>query len=55
MNFQSSCCRICLKSELLMSIYLYSPTFPLRPIEIVEKLNIFKVGRFLCNFTEELK
>nr|XP_014086956.1 zinc finger protein 808-like [Bactrocera oleae] len=47
MNFQTSCCRICLKSELLMSIYLYSPTFPLRPIEIVEKLNIFKYDETL--------
>ncbi|XP_018798424.1 PREDICTED: zinc finger protein 2 homolog [Bactrocera latifrons] len=47
MNFQTSCCRICLKSELLMSIYLYSSTFPLRPIEIVEKLNIFKYDETL--------
>ncbi|XP_067624192.1 zinc finger protein 430-like [Eurosta solidaginis] len=43
MNLQTTnCCRICLKSELLMSIYLYTPTFPMRPIEIIEKLNIFK-------------
>ncbi|CAD6999736.1 unnamed protein product [Ceratitis capitata] len=47
MNFQTSCCRICLKSELLMSFYLYSPTFPLRPIEIIEKLNIFKYDETL--------
>ncbi|XP_036328962.1 zinc finger protein 184-like isoform X1 [Rhagoletis pomonella] len=48
MNFQAtSCCRICLKSELLMSIYLYSPTFPMRPIEIIEKLNIFKYDETL--------
>ncbi|XP_054745142.1 zinc finger protein ZFP2-like isoform X1 [Anastrepha obliqua] len=48
MNFQAtSCCRICLKSELLMSIYIYSPTFPMRPIEIIEKLNIFKYDETL--------
>ncbi|XP_037957223.1 zinc finger protein 239-like [Teleopsis dalmanni] len=33
-------CRICLKSDLLVSIF--SPTFLLRPIEMIEKLHIFK-------------
>lgn len=34
-------CRICLKNDILVSIY--SPTFLVRPVEILEKLNILKV------------
>ncbi|XP_055838088.1 zinc finger protein 391-like [Episyrphus balteatus] len=33
-------CRVCLKNDLLVSIF--SPTFLVRPIDMVEKLNIFK-------------
>lgn len=35
-------CRICLKSDLLVSIF--SPTFLVRPIDMVEKLNLFKLN-----------
>ncbi|XP_013102376.2 zinc finger protein 782 [Stomoxys calcitrans] len=35
-------CRICLKSDILVSIY--SPTFLLRPVDMLEKLNIAKTN-----------
>ena len=34
-------CRICLKNDILVSIY--SPTFLVRPVEMLEKLNILRV------------
>lgn len=34
-------CRICLKNDILVS--MYSPTFLVRPVEMLEKLNILRV------------
>lgn len=49
-------CRICLKNDILVSIY--SPTFLLRPIEMLEKLQILKVFNnyfYQNNLSKQLK